>query len=135
LRGRKVAGLLCEARWQGESLAWVVTGIGVNVANAVPDVLAGSAATLREVASAAGPEALAGPLAAALAAAGGTGGPLDTAELTDFAARDFLHGRHLQAPVTGVATGVAPTGELLVRDDRGHEHRLLEARVELARGG
>lgn len=132
LHGRKLAGVLCEARWHGDSLAWVVTGIGVNVANAVPDELTGTAATLREVAPGASPEALADDLAAAIATAAETGGPLHPSEMMDFAARDFLSGRRLLSPVAGVATGIAATGELLVRDDQGVVHRVLEARVELA---
>ena len=34
---RKVGGILCEARWQGESLAWVAAGLGLNVTNDIPD--------------------------------------------------------------------------------------------------
>ncbi len=132
LHGRKLAGVLCEARWQGESLAWIVTGIGVNVANAVPDELTGIAATLREVAPGASPETLADGLAAAIATAAGTGGPLRPSEMVDFAARDFLSGRRLRSPMEGMATGIATTGELLVRDDGGIVHRVLEARVALA---
>jgi BirA family transcriptional regulator, biotin operon repressor / biotin---[acetyl-CoA-carboxylase] ligase len=134
LHGRKLAGVLCEARWQGDSLAWIVTGIGVNVANAVPDELTGTAATLREVAPGATPEALAEGLAAAIATAAETGGPLHEPEMINFARRDYLSGRRLGAPVEGVAVGIAATGELLVRDDHGVVHRVLEARVELAGG-
>ncbi len=132
LHGRKLAGVLCEARWQGDSLGWIVAGIGVNVANAVPAELTGTAATLREVAPGASPEALAGDLAAAIAAAAQTGGPLRPSEMLDFAARDFLSGRRLRSPMEGVAAGIDAAGELLVRDDRGVVHRVLEARVELA---
>jgi BirA family biotin operon repressor/biotin-[acetyl-CoA-carboxylase] ligase len=134
LHGRKLAGVLCEARWQGDSLAWIVTGIGVNVANAVPDELSGIAATLREVAPGASPEALADGLAAAIATAARMGGPLCPSEMVDFAGRDYLSGCRLHAPMEGVAMGIAATGELLVRDDRGIVHRVLEARVELAGG-
>lgn len=132
LHGRKLAGVLCEARWQGDALAWIVTGIGVNVANAIPDALAATAATLRDVAPNATPEALADRLAAAIASAAATGGPFRPAEMADFAARDYLTGRRLRAPLAGVAVGVAATGELLVLDDLGVVHRVLEARVELA---
>lgn len=132
LAGRKLAGVLCEARWQGEALAWIVTGIGVNVANRVPDEVAGAAATLGEVAPEATPESLAERLAAAIASAAGGGGPLQPSEMADFAARDFLAGRWLRAPVAGVAAGIATTGELLVRNDDGVLHQLLEARVELS---
>ncbi|MFN2316140.1 MAG: biotin--[acetyl-CoA-carboxylase] ligase [Gemmatimonadales bacterium] len=132
LHGRKLAGVLCEARWQGDSLAWIVTGIGINVANTVPDELTGVAVTLREVVPGATPEALADGLASAIATAAASGGPFRPSEMADFAARDYLSGRRLRAPLAGVASGVAATGELLVRDDHGVVHRVLEARVELA---
>ena len=45
---RKLGGILCEARWQGEALAWVVAGVGINVANAIPAELAGIATALAE---------------------------------------------------------------------------------------
>ena len=32
LHDRKLGGMLCEARWQGESLAWVVAGLGLKQA-------------------------------------------------------------------------------------------------------
>ena len=34
--GRKLAGILCEARWGGGRCQWVVIGLGVNVRNTVP---------------------------------------------------------------------------------------------------
>jgi len=32
----KLGGILAEARWQGDQLAWVVVGVGLNVRNEVP---------------------------------------------------------------------------------------------------
>src|SRR2546425_9646760 len=46
---RKVAGILCEGRWQGDTLQWLAVGIGVNVANEIPPDLAGRAVALREL--------------------------------------------------------------------------------------
>ena len=37
---RKVGGMLCEARWQGTTLAWVAVGLGLNVRNPIPAELA-----------------------------------------------------------------------------------------------
>src|SRR2546426_11723367 len=45
---RKVAGILCESRWQGDTLQWLGVGIGVNVVNGIPAGLAERAASLRE---------------------------------------------------------------------------------------
>ena len=46
LYGRKLGGVLCEARWQGESLGWVVVGVGLNIKNYVPHELEGGAVSL-----------------------------------------------------------------------------------------
>lgn len=132
IQGKKLAGLLCEARWQGESLGWIVTGIGVNVANPVPGDLADIAVTLRDLVPAVRPEALAANVATAIAETASRGGPMQPVELESFAARDCLAGRRLRAPVAGVASGIAATGELLVRADDGVVHAVLEARVELS---
>src|SRR5262245_17469457 len=48
LRDRKLGGILCEARWQGESLAWVAAGLGLNVTNSIPDELRHTATALGE---------------------------------------------------------------------------------------
>jgi BirA family transcriptional regulator, biotin operon repressor / biotin---[acetyl-CoA-carboxylase] ligase len=48
LLDRKLGGVLCEARWQG-ALGWVAVGIGVNVANAIPEGLAGIAVSLDSI--------------------------------------------------------------------------------------
>ena len=34
--GRKLGGILCEARWQGAALGWIAVGVGLNVRNPVP---------------------------------------------------------------------------------------------------
>lgn len=130
--GRKLGGILCEARWQGDRLAWIVVGVGINVRNTLPPALEGRAGRLAEVDRDAHPETLAGPIAEAIATALGTGGPLTDRELAGFADRDQLRGRMLAAPVQGVADGIDADGALLVRDRAGVTHRLLEAGVEVA---
>src|SRR6185369_6775816 len=45
---RKLGGILCEARWQGESLAWVAAGLGLNVTNDIPDDVHLTATALAE---------------------------------------------------------------------------------------
>ena len=49
LDGRKLAGILCEARWQGDAPQWLALGIGINVANEIPAELADRAIALREL--------------------------------------------------------------------------------------
>src|SRR5206468_805162 len=36
LGDRKLAGILCEGRWQGNTPQWLALGVGVNVRNAIP---------------------------------------------------------------------------------------------------
>lgn len=129
LHGRKLAGVLCEARWQGDVPAWIVAGIGINVANPLPPDLADSAARLADVDPAADPVALAGPVAAAVALAGARGGPLDPGELEDFRRRDALAGRAMRHPVAGVADGIEPIGALRIRTPDGQVVRVTEAGV------
>jgi len=114
LDDRKVGGILCEARWDAERLSWVVVGFGLNVTNSVPPELAATAARVGEFDPSATPERLAGPVAAAIAAAADLTGPLGTAELAAFARRDWLRGRRLTAPRLGVAAGISPDGALLI---------------------
>src|SRR5207237_457605 len=40
LAERKLAGILCEGRWQGEALQWLAVGVGVNVCNSIPGAVA-----------------------------------------------------------------------------------------------
>jgi biotin-[acetyl-CoA-carboxylase] ligase BirA-like protein len=50
IRGAKVAGVLCEARWTGDMLTWIAIGIGINVGGPVPAALQGTAIALADVA-------------------------------------------------------------------------------------
>lgn len=68
--GRKLAGLLCEARWEGPRPLWVVIGAGLNVSNPVPESLAGTAVSLAELGCRADAAGLAEPVREALARAG-----------------------------------------------------------------
>jgi BirA family biotin operon repressor/biotin-[acetyl-CoA-carboxylase] ligase len=119
LADRKLGGILCEARWQGNSLGWVTVGVGVNVANGIPKALSTSAIALATLVPGADPEALIEPIAAAITALGDCQGHLTEAELASFRARDWLAGKRLREPVTGTAGGVGRDGALLLRRDDG----------------
>jgi len=108
----KVGGVLCEARWQGPVLGWIVVGLGINVNNRVTDVDQ-PAAMLADVAAGVTVEQLIGPITAALTALA-TGSTLSPAELAEFANRDWLFGRSLCEPVSGRARGLNPDGSLRV---------------------
>jgi BirA family biotin operon repressor/biotin-[acetyl-CoA-carboxylase] ligase len=112
---RKAGGILCEARWQGPALAWIVIGLGLNVENGPPADLAGRAARLAEALPGLTAEVLAEPVIAALRRVDGAAGLLTDAEHARFAARDWLRGRAILAPVPGTPAGVADDGALLVR--------------------
>jgi len=129
LDGRKVAGILVEARAQE---GWAVVGVGVNVAvrpEDLPPELAGSAGTLgRE------PEALEATLAALLDALGRRLEQGDAAVLADLRARDALLGRPVRwARGEGVGAGIDDRGALLVRTADGRTAALDAGEVHLAR--
>jgi BirA family biotin operon repressor/biotin-[acetyl-CoA-carboxylase] ligase len=49
VEGRKLGGILCEARWRGGTMLYVVVGVGINVnVESFPDDLAASACSLRQ---------------------------------------------------------------------------------------
>lgn len=132
LDDRKVGGLLCEARWRGSELWWVVVGLGLNVANPVPPELAGQAATLAEYDPTLTPEALLGPLAAAIATLGSAGATLTTEERAEFTTRHWLRGRRISEPVRGMVGQVTADGALQVGQDEGGTVTVRSASVVLA---
>jgi BirA family biotin operon repressor/biotin-[acetyl-CoA-carboxylase] ligase len=112
LRGRKLGGILCEARWTGGQCQWVVVGVGVNVRNELDP---GHHAIALSEAVAPPPLAdLVEPVATAVALASRDGGPLGAADLAAFARRDVLRGRLAREPVPGVVDGITPRGALRV---------------------
>jgi BirA family biotin operon repressor/biotin-[acetyl-CoA-carboxylase] ligase len=132
LGDRKVGGILCEARWQGEGLAWVVGGIGVNVTNPIPADLAGGATRLADHLPALSAEALEAGVTARLRALDPSGDRLDPVELAALRERDWLQGRRLRGPVAGQSVGIAEDGALLVRDAAGVLRSVRAGTVELA---
>lgn len=132
LDGRKLGGILCEGRWQGASLTWVVAGIGINVRNPIPPEVADTATRVAAHAPELTPEALAGPVAEAIAGATRTGGPLRATERSEFRALDLLAGRRLVSPVPGTAEGIDAMGALRVRDEHGVVHQVTDGPAVLA---
>jgi BirA family biotin operon repressor/biotin-[acetyl-CoA-carboxylase] ligase len=122
---RKIAGILCEARWGSGHCLWIVVGLGINVCNQVPEELERVAAAIRSWDPAADPEAMAAPVAAAVALAAREAGPLTPIELQAYALRDTLAGARVSEPVTGTAEGITDTGALRVRTDAGPVHEVL----------
>ena len=141
LNGGKVAGLLAEAEAEGERLAWVLLGMGVNVGQQAADFppeLAGRATSLALAAGAPvdrvavlrawGPRFLQGY------------GRLVTGDvegvLSDYRERLGTLGRRVRvqrlgAPaVVGTAVDLTGTGALVVRTDRGERVVVTAADVE-----
>lgn len=134
LDGRKVGGMLGEARWQGSTLAWVAIGVGLNVANDVPADARWIAARLADFDAELTPRALAEPIVRAVAATAGRGPVLEPAELAAFAARDWLRDRELIEPVMGRGAGIDEDGTLIVRTPGGHEKRVRSGPVVVRDG-
>lgn len=111
---RKVGGLLCEARWQGEALGWVVIGVGLNVINAVPAEVRESAASLADRLPGRSPAELVDPVIDAIRSIDVSSPTLTVRELRTFHDVDWLAGRALVAPSVGVADGIEPDGTLRV---------------------
>lgn len=115
----KLGGILAEARWQGDALAWIVVGVGLNVRNELPAGLTPPAARLVDAGTVLAPVELAAPVAQVVARAALSAEPLSTEELAEFALRDWLRGRRLDAPAVGTADGISPSGLLRIRQPDG----------------
>jgi BirA family transcriptional regulator, biotin operon repressor / biotin---[acetyl-CoA-carboxylase] ligase len=133
LDDRKCGGILCEARWQGATPAWVVIGLGLNVANAVPPALAETATALVSLLPALTVEALVIPMVEALRRVDAAAGSLGDGERARFARRDWLRGRALEAPMAGAADGLAADGALMIRGPDGTTTAVRSGTVALAR--
>jgi BirA family biotin operon repressor/biotin-[acetyl-CoA-carboxylase] ligase len=129
---RKLGGILCEARWQGESLAWVVAGVGINVANPIPEDLVRIATALCERLPGITPDLVVPEVTARLRALGAPSERLGPAEVAGLRHRDWLCGRRLRAPAAGTAAGISDEGALLVRSDSGATVAVRAGTVELA---
>lgn len=108
VEGRKLAGVLIEARWREGNLEWVAIGIGVNVTapDDVPAAAALDPGTQRvEVLS---------ELIPAMRSAAASTGTLNPLELVEWNARDLARGRACSEPARGTVEGISEAGELLV---------------------
>jgi BirA family transcriptional regulator, biotin operon repressor / biotin---[acetyl-CoA-carboxylase] ligase len=125
LEGRKLGGILTEARWSEDRCLWVVIGVGLNVRNILPEALARTSSRLADIALEVTPDDLLEVIATAVAVASRTADPLADDELVAFAQRDALRGRPVQAPMPGTADGITATGALLVRTAAGAIHECV----------
>ena len=112
---RKLGGILCEARWQGDAPAWIAAGIGVNVRNTPPDDARLPAARLADQLPAVTTDEVLERIVAAARGVEAAAAELTAADLAAYAARDWLRGRTISEPLAGTAVGVDADGALLVR--------------------
>ncbi|HUQ98051.1 MAG TPA: biotin--[acetyl-CoA-carboxylase] ligase [Gemmatimonadaceae bacterium] len=106
--GRKLAGILVEARWREGNVEYVAIGLGVNIQlpQGVDNAASLEPGTSRlDVLS---------ELVPAIRAATRGNGALVGSEMEEFAARDLARGRVCREPAIGRVAGIAATGELLV---------------------
>jgi BirA family biotin operon repressor/biotin-[acetyl-CoA-carboxylase] ligase len=130
---RKLAGVLCEGRWQGDILQWLAVGVGINVTNVTPPAMGARAIALRELLPNVRRLDVLDRLVPALTRLAAGGPRLSDAERGAFAARDWLRGRTLRSPVSGRGVGLAADGALLVAHTDGAEPRAVrDGHVELA---
>jgi BirA family biotin operon repressor/biotin-[acetyl-CoA-carboxylase] ligase len=108
VNGRKLAGILIEARWREGQPEWVAIGVGINLR---PPASALNAIGLR--AGVARDDVL-GPVTAAIHEAAQQIGLLTETELAAFATRDLAIGRRCVEPVVGTVRGIDASGALLV---------------------
>lgn len=108
LDGRKLGGILIEARWHDRQLLWVAVGVGINVR---PPVGIPSATGLRPGTTRL--EVLAA-LTRGLEGATALGPSLTDDERDECVARDVARGRLCVEPAKGRVVGIGPAGELLI---------------------
>ena len=140
----KVAGILCEAVWEGDAPRHLVVGIGVNVkplGSKAPANVASTASSLEEATgSAISLAEVADTVIRGLERDMRDPPPtLETERLDSVDRLDWLRDRRVrlitedaEGPTTtsGVAVGIAPDGALLFRPDRGALRRVKTATVE-----
>ena len=117
---RKLAGVLCEARWNGERLQWVAIGIGINVRGPLADDVAATAATLDSLRPGVQRVEVLDRLVPRL----GELAPSDSltaTELEVYARHDWLRGKRLVEPIQGQIRGVDAGGALIVDTPSGTE--------------
>lgn len=128
---RKVAGVLCEMRWQGDRAGWVVLGVGCNVTNRLPSELESRATTLARLVPGITVEDILAQAVAALRRLDVDAPLLRPDELARFARRDWLEGKTLLRPIRGTIRGVAPEGFLMVESPGGASHSIGTADLVL----
>jgi len=104
--GRKLAGILVEARWRESTLEWVAVGIGINIR---PPASEARAAGVRRGTSRL---SILDAIIPGVRFAAAQPGHLSHDELEAFACRDYARGRRCVQPAEGVVQGIDARGAL-----------------------
>ena len=128
----KVGGILCEMRWHGARPAWVAIGVGVNVANRLPDALRHTATTLAEVAPGLSLADVRDAVIPVLRMVKVDATVLDPLEIAAFDRRNWLRGKALHAPVQGTVGGIDQSGGLEITGADGTSHVLRAGDLTLS---
>jgi BirA family transcriptional regulator, biotin operon repressor / biotin---[acetyl-CoA-carboxylase] ligase len=105
--GKKLAGVLAEARWRGTRLDWLAVGVGINVRSPNGMDAAGLSSGTQRV-------DVLRAIVPALREAVAARGLLIRAEIARFRERDMASGRRCVAPAAGTVAGIDVDGALLV---------------------
>ncbi len=113
LGGRKLAGILTEARWRGPQLEWIVVGVGVNLQHA------GTAPDTASLGAGAAPASVLVDVVRAVLSASVIAGELSDRELAAFTRRDLALGRQVTSPLPGRVAGIDSRGGIRVQTASG----------------
>jgi BirA family biotin operon repressor/biotin-[acetyl-CoA-carboxylase] ligase len=117
---RKLAGVLCEARWVGSHLAWIAVGLGVNVYGPVAPELVDCAIALDELQPGVTRLQVLEQLIPRLHGLS-VSSELTEEERVRFDSFNWLGDRRIVEPVEGKPVGIDVDGALLVRTPVGVE--------------
>lgn len=113
--GKKLAGILVEARWRDARVEWVAVGLGINLS--APANQPAATQLRRGVAR----SALLAIIHPAISAACAAEAELSDDEIVAWSARDAARGASLTSPAVGVARGITSSGALIVDTAQGRE--------------
>lgn len=112
-QGRKLGGILIEARWRDERPEWVAIGVGINIRDPKDQPQAiglGSTVSASEVLMSVLPVIRKVALVE---------GHLSPDEVHFYGRRDIAKGKHCVSPVEGIVQGISRSGDLIVRGNEG----------------
>lgn len=119
--GRKLGGILCEARWSGERPGWIAVGVGLNVHGPVAPDVRDLAAAVADVDPGASRVGILAELVPRLTALASRPAALDDAERAAYLRSLWM------PPGEGPVLGIDPDGALVVRRPDGSLDRRVDA--------